>query len=48
MPVGTRGRGPVRASSRALANEAESVIATTSGKNATPVRSGEKPSVSSR
>jgi len=40
-PVGTSGRGPLTPSSRALAMNAESAIAATSGKNATPVRSGE-------
>ncbi len=48
IPVGTNGRGPVRASKRALAKDADTEMATTSGKNAKPVRKGEKPSVSSR
>jgi hypothetical protein len=48
MPVGIRGRGPVTGNRRALAKEADSEMAITMGKNATPVRSGEKPRVSSR
>jgi hypothetical protein len=41
IPAGTKGRGPETARSRALAMNAESAIAATNGKNATPVRSGE-------
>ena len=42
MPVGTSGRGPVRARSRALAKPADKEMAMTSGRKANPVRKGEK------
>ena len=45
IPTGTKGRGPTLARSLALAMKAENAIAATSGRNAMPVRIGEKPSV---
>ncbi len=47
-PAATTGRGPVLGSSTAPENTAPTMISPTIGRNATPVRTGENPSVSAR